>query len=55
MEWIYDSTHPDYNSGRAIRLRRRRDNALRSASSQYMIEEAIMNDNLWMKPLEKGK
>lgn len=45
MRWIYDYTHPDYNSDRAKDLRARRDAAFRSAP-QWMIEEARMNDNL---------
>jgi len=45
MRWIYDYTHPDYNSDRAKSLRERRASALRNAP-QWMIEEARMNDNL---------
>lgn len=45
MRWIYDYTHPDYNSDRAKDLRARRDAAFRSAP-RWMIREAEMNDNL---------
>lgn len=45
MRWIYDYTHPDYNSDQARYLRERRDRALRNAP-QWMIEEALLNDIL---------
>ena len=45
MRWIYDYTHPDYNSDRAEDLRERRHRAMQG-SPQWMIEEARLNDNL---------
>ena len=45
MLWIYDSTHPDYNSPRAKRLREARARAIQSAP-RWMIEEARLNDLL---------
>ena len=45
MRWIYDYTHPDYNSSRAKDLRERRAAALRSAP-KWMIEEARLNDSM---------
>jgi len=44
MRWIYDYTHPDYNSDYAKDLRERRASAI-SHAPQWMIEEARMNDN----------
>jgi hypothetical protein len=49
MRWIYDYTHPDYNSDRAKDLRARRDAAFRNAP-RWMIRVAEMNDNLKKKP-----
>jgi hypothetical protein len=43
MRWIYDYTHPDYNSDRAKDLRERREVAMRNAP-RWMIEEARLND-----------
>jgi len=43
MRWIYDYTHPDYNTPRAKHLRERRAQAIASAP-QWMIEEARLND-----------
>ena len=43
MRWIYDYTHPDYNSDMARDLRERRAAALRSCP-RWMIQEARMND-----------
>ena len=43
MKWIYDSSHPDYDSDRAKWLRMRRAAAIASAP-QWMIEEARLND-----------
>jgi hypothetical protein len=48
MRWIYDYTHPDYNSPRAKWLRESRAAALRSAP-QWMIESARLNDILKSK------
>ena len=45
MRWIYDSSHPDYNSDRAKDLRERRRVAMQNAP-RWMIEEARLNDNL---------
>jgi hypothetical protein len=45
MRWIYDYTHPDYNSPRARHLRESRAAALRNAP-QWMIELARLNDAL---------
>ncbi len=45
MRWIYDYTHPEYNSDRAKDLRDRRAAAIRNAP-QWMIEEARLNDAL---------
>lgn len=45
MRWIYDYTHPDYNSDMAKDLRERRMRAMQSAP-QWMIEEARLNDIL---------
>lgn len=45
MRWIYEYTHPDYNSDRAKDLRERRAAALRNAP-KWMIEEARLNDSL---------
>jgi hypothetical protein len=45
MRWIYDYTHPDYNSDRAKHLREARARALQSAP-QWMILEARLNDLL---------
>lgn len=45
MRWIYDYTHPDYNSERAEWLRERRMSAMQHAP-RWMIEEARMNDNM---------
>jgi len=42
MKWIYDTTHPEYNSDRAKDLRARRQAALNSCP-RYMIEEAYIN------------
>ncbi len=43
MRWIYDSTHPDYNSPQAIALRKARDLAILHAP-QWMKDEAYWND-----------
>lgn len=48
MRWIYDYTHPDYNSLKARDLRERRRVAMRNAP-QWMIEEARLNDALGKK------
>lgn len=45
MRWIYDPTHRDYNSDRAMDLRERRRAAFLNAP-RWMIEEARMNDAL---------
>lgn len=45
MRWIYDYTHPDYNTDRARDLRERRAVAMQNAP-RWMIEEARMNDNI---------
>ena len=45
MRWIYDPSHPDYNSDRAKDLRERRARALRNAP-EWMIREAQLNDAL---------
>ena len=45
MRWIYDYTHPEYNSDRAKSLRERRAAALQNAP-RWMIEEARVNDAL---------
>ena len=45
MRWIYDYTHPDYNSDRARSLRERRSQAIQSAP-EWMIREAQLNDLL---------
>lgn len=42
MRWIYDYTHPDYNSDRAKDLRERRFRAIRSAP-EWMKREAEFN------------
>ena len=44
-KWIYNTTHPDYNSAEARYLRDRRAQAMASAP-EWMIEEARMNDLL---------
>lgn len=43
MRWIYDYTHPDYNSDRAKDLRERRAAAIRNAP-EWMVREAQLND-----------
>jgi hypothetical protein len=43
MRWIYDYTHPDYNSERAQDLRMRRELAIRNAP-EWMRREAALND-----------
>ncbi len=43
MKWIYDPSHPDYQSDKAKYLRDAREAALNSCP-QWMIEEARMND-----------
>lgn len=43
MRWIYDPSHPEYNSARAEDLRERRAAAMRNAPA-WMIEEARLND-----------
>jgi len=48
MRWIYDPSHPDYNSERAEWLRQRRSAALASAP-EWMIREAQLNDAIRMK------
>ena len=45
MRWIYDYSHPDYNSPRAKYLREARAHAIQSAP-RWMIEEARLNDLL---------
>ena len=45
MRWIYDYTHPDYNTPRAAHLREARSRAIASAP-EWMIEEARLNDLL---------
>ena len=45
MKWIYDTSHPDYNTGRAEDLRNRRASAFQSCP-RYMLEEARINDIL---------
>lgn len=45
MRWLYDYTHPDYNSDRAKDLRARRDTACLNAP-EWMIREAQLNDAL---------
>jgi hypothetical protein len=45
MRWIYDYTHPEYNSPKARDLRERRRVAMQNAP-QWMIREAEMNDSL---------
>ena len=45
MRWIYDYTHPDYNTPRAKDLRERRSRAIASAP-EWMREEARLNDVL---------
>ena len=45
LRWIYDSTHPDYNTPRAKDLRERRANAIRNAP-EWMVREAQLNDAL---------
>lgn len=45
MKWIYDPSHPDYNTDRAKHLREARSRAISSAP-QWMIEEARLNDLL---------
>lgn len=39
MRWIYDPSHPDYNTDQARDLRARRDAALQAAP-RWMLEEA---------------
>lgn len=54
MRWIYDLTHPDYNSDEARDLRERRRAAMQNAP-QWMIDEARMNDNqIPDEPQEEG-
>ncbi len=48
MEWIYDPSHPDYNSDEAKWLRDRRSAAIASAP-EWMIREAQLNDVLRAK------
>ena len=45
MRWIYDYTHPDYNSDRAKDLRERRRVAMVNAP-RWMVWEAELNDSL---------
>lgn len=45
MRWIYDYTHPNYNTDRAKSLRNKRNSALRHAP-RWMVEEARLNDIL---------
>lgn len=45
MRWIYDYTHPEYNSEQAKWLRERRAAAIANAP-QWMIELARFNDSL---------
>lgn len=45
MAWIYDYTHPDYNTDRAKHLREARSRAIASAP-EWMVREAQMNDVL---------
>jgi hypothetical protein len=50
MRWIYDYTHPDYNSPRAKSLRNARARAIANAP-QWMKDEAYWNDsNLKVSP-----
>ena len=51
MRWIYDYTHPDYNTDRAKWLREARHRAIQSAP-EWMVREAQMNDA--MKLTDKG-
>lgn len=51
MKWIYDPSHPDYNSDHAKWLRERRSRALANAP-RWMAEEASYNDIL--RDLAKG-
>lgn len=44
MKWIYDTTHPGYDSDKAKDLRERRLASINSCPI-YMIEEAYFNDN----------
>jgi hypothetical protein len=48
MKWIYDYTHPEYNTDRARHLREARARALASAP-EWMIEGARLNDILKRK------
>ena len=43
MAWIYDHTHPDYNTPRAQDLRERRSRAIANAP-EWMRREAQLND-----------
>lgn len=52
MRWIYDSTHPEYNT-RGKDLRERRFMALHNAP-RWMIEQAAMNDELKKLNQPKG-
>jgi hypothetical protein len=54
MKWIYENTHPDYDSPRAKHLREARANAIKSAP-QWMIEEARLNDTIARLAATKGK
>lgn len=45
MRWIYDYTHPDYNTDRAKHLREARSRAIANAP-EWMIREAQMNDTM---------
>ena len=54
MRWIYDYTHPDYNTPRAKHLREARARALATAP-KWMIEEARLNDILTRAQADSGK
>jgi len=45
MKWIYDYTHPDYQSERARWLRARRESAIRQAP-EWMLRLAQLNDSI---------
>jgi hypothetical protein len=45
MDWIYDYTHPDYNTERAKHLREARHHAIANAP-EWMKREAQLNDAL---------